>query len=77
MENVQQNVSISLLQGMMTEIKELFRETDRKFQATDKKFQATDKKFQATESLLDKQIKERKEDDKRLKEKFDNAGRNR
>ena len=55
MENVKDALTPDMLLNFFQEIKDLYKETDRKFQDTDRKFQDTDKKFQDTERLMKQQ----------------------
>lgn len=50
------------------ELKEMFRETDRKFQETDRKFQETDRKFQETDRKFQETDRKFQETDKRFQE---------
>ena len=48
------------------ELREMFRETDKRFQETDKKFQETDKKFQDTDKKFQETDKKFQETDKKF-----------
>ena len=50
------------------ELKEMFRETDRKFQETDRKFQETDKRFQETNLQMLETEKKMQKTDEQVKE---------
>ncbi len=55
---MEQALSQDMLLNFFQEIKDLYRETDRKFQETDRRFQETDRRFQETERLMKEQSQE-------------------